>query len=404
MKQLILAVLFGLVISIPTVTSQTSGFSQIGKPGQELLGGGYFIAHSSLPLNSKAKIVNTSTGKEVEVTVIRHIPASSTRIADISTSAWQSLELTPGTDIRIYTSASGRPLPRKPRPATPAPAAAAAPTPSEPVLQTPVTEIFETAYDTGYDDGYYDGYSITFQAAQPVVVHETKPARPAPAQPAAEAPRQPETQPSVSEIWAQVAKPAELKAPVAVVQETRPAQPAPAQPVPFVDPRQMGAPPTGAVFETRTQTTQTFVINDTGPQTAKPVVVIDNASQQAAMPAMPAMPAVVVDNSPQVSPPAPVVETLTQAAPSARSKEVVVTPGLPNPKNGKTYLLQVGSYATTDTAAKIARQLDSSGFKVAYESAGSMHRILVKDIPAAMVYDTAQSLGIFGIEEVWLRE
>jgi hypothetical protein len=415
MKQLILAVLLGLVIGIPTITSQTSGFSQIGRVSQGIEEGGYFIAHSSLPLNSKAKIVNTSTGKELEVTVIRQIPASPDRIADVSSDVGWNLELGPDTKVRIYTNASGKPPPRRPRVVTPVPVQA--PTPREPVIQTPVTEIFERAYDTGYDDGYddgyFDGYSVIYQAAKPAVIPETKTAQPAPVVET----RQEQTQPVVvSDIWAQVAKPAELKAPVAAVKDTRtqqaqpaPVQPIPVQPVPVVETRQALPAP---VFETRTQGPQTIVINEPWPQTVKPVVVVDNPPQTAKPvmivdnPPQAVKPVMVVDNPPLAyQPPIGAVETRAQAtlAPP-QIKEVVVTPGLPNPRNGKTYLLQVGAYATTDTAAAIARQLDSSGFKVAYESAGSMHRILIRDIPAAMVYDTAQSLGAFGIEEVWLRE
>jgi len=395
MKQLTLAVLFGLVFGIPAIMSQTSGFSQIGKVSQGIERG-YFIAHSSLPLNSKAKVVNTATGKEVEVTVIRQIPASGDRIADISSDVVWALGLSPDSNVRIYTSASGKP---------PAPRVTTVP-------QTPVTEIFEHAYDTGYDDGYYDAY-INYKEVQAAAARDarTQQAQPAPvvetrrqqAQPVVETRQEQPQSAVVSEIWAQVAKPAELKAPVVAVSNTKPAQPAP-----VVETRPVQPVP---VFDTRTQTPQTIVINEPWPQAAKPAVFVDNPPQ-AVKPVVAVdnapqayQPVVLVDNVPQAyQPPVGAAEIRAQAAPAAQAKEVVVTPGLPNPRNGKTYLLQVGAFATPDSAAAIARQLDGSGFKVAYEAAGSMHRILVKDIPAAMVYDTAQSLGAFGIEEVWLRE
>jgi len=100
--------MFGLVFCTPMVTSQTSGFSQQGKVTHDLQEEGLSIAHPSLPLNSKAKIVNTSTGKEVEVTITRLIPASQKRIADVSSGVWKELGLTPDTEIRIYTTASAR--------------------------------------------------------------------------------------------------------------------------------------------------------------------------------------------------------------------------------------------------------------------------------------------------------
>jgi len=457
MKQLILTVLFGLVFSIPTITPQTSGFSQIGKPGQELGGGGNFIAHPSLPLNSKAKIVNTSTGKELEVTIIRHIPASPHRIADISHSVWQKLELTPDTDIRIYTTAAGRPLVKKPRVATPAPAPAAPPAPPTPDPEVVLDNVYNNGYLAGYYDGYDDGYYIesyrqtTAKAAKPAPVVETRQQQPQPAK-ASDTWAQP-AQPAVSDIWALVAMPPALTAPPAAVSETRTQQ---AQPAPVVETRQQQVPPAAPVVETRgAAQVQTIVINDPWLQGAKPVVIVDNSpyqpviaaetrpqatqpaqsaetQPQTAQPAQSvetrqqqalsdpfadawtevtksivlneprpqaARPVVVVE---QPSQPAITVETRTQTVPVVN--DVLITPALPDPNSGKTYLLQVGAFTTTDTAAEIARELDSSGFKVAYENAGSLHRIFVRDVPAAMVYDTAQSLKAFGIEQVWVRE
>jgi len=91
------------------VMSQTSGFSQQGKVTHEMKDEGYSIAHSSLPLNSKARIANTSTGKELEVTVTRLIPASQNRIADVSSDVWKELEFAAGNDARIYTVVTAKP-------------------------------------------------------------------------------------------------------------------------------------------------------------------------------------------------------------------------------------------------------------------------------------------------------
>jgi len=91
------------------VMSQISSFNQQGKVTHEMQDSGLNIAHSSLPLNSKAKMVNLSTGKEVEVTVTRTIPASAGRIADVSSSVWQALGLTPGSDARLYSTVSPKP-------------------------------------------------------------------------------------------------------------------------------------------------------------------------------------------------------------------------------------------------------------------------------------------------------
>jgi len=119
-KQLLLAVLFGLVLCTPLVRSQTfqkqasqsnqtSAFIQQGKVTQELQHDGLSIAHSSLPLNSQAKLTNLSTGKEIEVTIIRLIPAALGRIADVSANVWRELDLTPSTNVRISAGVPVRP-------------------------------------------------------------------------------------------------------------------------------------------------------------------------------------------------------------------------------------------------------------------------------------------------------
>jgi hypothetical protein len=106
-RQLLLALLAGLSFIVP-VEAQVFGFNQLGRVSQELLADGLCIAHSSLPLNSKVKLVNLSTGKEIEAAVIRHIPASLSRIADVSFGAWQELGLAQDSLVRIYTDASLR--------------------------------------------------------------------------------------------------------------------------------------------------------------------------------------------------------------------------------------------------------------------------------------------------------
>jgi len=85
----------------PTTTPRYGGFSQTGKVTHELNASGFSIAHPSLPLNSKVAVRNNSTGKEIEVTVVSRLPASSSRIADLSASAWIALDLTPNTEVLI---------------------------------------------------------------------------------------------------------------------------------------------------------------------------------------------------------------------------------------------------------------------------------------------------------------
>ena len=358
MKQLILAVLLGLVISIPTVTSQTSGFSQIGKVSQEMQTEGLFIAHSSLPLNSKAKIVNTSTGKEVEVTVIRQIPASPDRIADISPLVWWELGLTPDINVRIFTSAS-----RKPQNLV-------IPTDKIQFTAAEVAEIYENGYNDGYDDGYYDGfyYVDDYQAASPAT---TSNARPQQAQP------------------------------VPVV-ETRPQQ---AQPAPVVQTRPQQALP-NMLIVTQTTTTQSAPVIETRLQQAQPV---NTARPQQTQPApvaetRPQQAQPVSDIWAQIARPATVTAPPASVPAAVQGKEIQVTPGLPDANSNKIYQLQVGAFASPEIAARTVRQLENAGYSVINESTGSVSRVTIKGIPAAMVNNTVQQLKAFGIEQVWIRE
>jgi hypothetical protein len=57
-----------------------------------------------------------------------------------------------------------------------------------------------------------------------------------------------------------------------------------------------------------------------------------------------------------------------------------------------------------EAAAATARQLTAAGFYVTQELYGSYHRVIVPNVPAAMVYAAIVKLGSLGIEEVWVRE
>jgi len=104
MKKLILVLMFSLLTL--TLFGQDSGFSQIGRVTQEMHDAGFCIAHSSLRIGTKVNVFNFLTGEEIEATITKLIPPSPIRIADLSPSAWQALELTPDTHVRIYTGKS----------------------------------------------------------------------------------------------------------------------------------------------------------------------------------------------------------------------------------------------------------------------------------------------------------
>jgi hypothetical protein len=336
--------------------SQTSSFSQRGKVSYGLRVEGFFIAHSSLPLNSRAKIVNMSTGKEVEVTVNRHIPASPDVIADISPSVWQELGLTPETEVRIYTPAPAKAQTTASTAPTVAPTPAAAPAPAP--AAKPQEAAPRTVQATQPADGFpYGGngnvsggvkfennfivngipIAMTEQAVKaaaaaasayvprpqttpPVAVYVP---RPQTVQPAAAPDTRTQTVqlmvPSigtrqtppgeVSDIWAQIAKSS-----LAGLPRAQAPQPAPA-------PR----------IETRPQTAAPVAVNDPRQQTAQPaaitpIVVINETRPQAGQPVyqpwiQPAVPPTIIETRPQTVTPSAVRETWTQPAP--------VTPAFP---------------------------------------------------------------------------
>jgi len=109
----ILLVLLGVMLLNTYMFAQLSSSVQTGKATREMKGGGLIAAHFNLPLGTRVKIINTETGKEIEVTIRGRIALSNNRIIDLSSSAWDALELTPDTDVRLIPppSLANRPPP-----------------------------------------------------------------------------------------------------------------------------------------------------------------------------------------------------------------------------------------------------------------------------------------------------
>jgi len=111
MKRISLVLLTGFIFT-SLAQAQVVDFNQFGKAAQAIMDERLSIAHPSLPLNSRVKVANTRSGKEVEVIVRGRIPASPNWIAALSPAVWEELDLTPTTDIRIFMSSTPRPRPR----------------------------------------------------------------------------------------------------------------------------------------------------------------------------------------------------------------------------------------------------------------------------------------------------
>jgi len=398
MKQLIAAILFGLVLCTPAIMSQTSSFSQRGKVSNELRAEGLFIAHSSLPLNSKAKIVNMSTGKEIEVTVNRHMPASPNTIADISPSVWQALGLTPDTEVRIYTPAPPKAQAAAPPVEKPQPTVA----PTQTRTQEPAVRTVQASDGFPYGGNGNVSGGVKFennfivngipvamveqaaktaattasayarpQAAPPVAVYVPRPQVIQPTQPATPPDTRTQTVqlivPSietrktqsggVSDIWAQIAKSSLAGLPRAQQPappvETRPqttTQPAAIAPVVVNEPRPQTAQPAPI--------TPVVVINETRPQPGQQIyqpwiqpavtpTIIESRPQTGTSSAAREMWMQPAPTSPALPPAAkPAAETKTQPA---RSGVVIET----TPQTGRSAVIVNSPQQTANSAVVI---------------------------------------------------
>jgi hypothetical protein len=90
----------------PPATTPSGGgtmFTQRGMATQEMQTDGLTIAHPTLPIGSKVWITNPANRKEVEATVTGRIPASASRVVDVSPGVALALDLGFGGEV-ILTS------------------------------------------------------------------------------------------------------------------------------------------------------------------------------------------------------------------------------------------------------------------------------------------------------------
>jgi len=111
MRKLTLAALlmFG-AITFCAAQARELSFREFGMATQEMQDVGLVAAHSALPIGSRARIISESNSKSIEVTIIRRLPPSSTRIVDLSLAAAAALGLPSGGPVIIETHDLSAPL------------------------------------------------------------------------------------------------------------------------------------------------------------------------------------------------------------------------------------------------------------------------------------------------------
>jgi cell division protein FtsN len=146
-------------------------------------------------------------------------------------------------------------------------------------------------------------------------------------------------------------------------------------------------------------TNQSVIANPTPEYAADPQVA---AAQPVSVPSPNPEPAPQAAPSAmtQAIPPSANPEPAPQAAPT----KAQIIPHLPNPDSKETYRLQVGSFLNQEVANELENRLKAVGFNVAREFYNTMYRVIVTDVPAAMVQFAAQRLEIMGITQIWVRQ
>jgi hypothetical protein len=381
--------------------AQIGNFTQRGKATQELKTDGLSIAHPSLPLNSKATLTNTKTGKSIEVTVASRVPASSSRIADLSSGAWQELGLDSDNEITISTTPPPRPRVAAPAPPpeetavaqeTPPPETSPVTPPPEPPVETP-PQLAQNSSGDGRNPIYVK-VEVTLPEKQ------RNPPRHVSAGPsvaASYAPPQQSPQQYVPDTDLQ----RRLTAVAAYQPQPSYATPPPA-PVPVAPPPEPVKPP---------------VVPPQEP--AKPMVVVPSYNlnltvvpiyqtevttvQQAAPPPTPIRPLPAPAYQP---PPAcdPITAPVYQPSAPPPVSTVRVIPGYPDPNCGKLYTLQIGSYSTANAAGKAEIKMRNNGFNVSQELRSPYYRVVITGVQASTIYALVQRLGAAGVEEVIIRQ
>ena len=153
-RRILVVAIYGLFVVSVSFTQQIRNFRQSGPATHQLTAPGLSAAHPSLPLGTQVRVTNQQNGQQAIVTIASRIPASESRIIDLSESAAQSLSLGEGaTPVAIEVIESRRPAQREVTPPPPPPEEPEAPPEPEPEPE-PVPEPAKKSSSGGCDAGF----------------------------------------------------------------------------------------------------------------------------------------------------------------------------------------------------------------------------------------------------------
>jgi len=454
MKQVLLALL-AVFLFVTPVMAQVGGFSQTGKVTHDLDADGFTMAHPSLPLNTKVQVVNTLTRKEIEVTVIRRIAASGTKIADISPSAWIELGLTSNTEVRIYTNTPAPPAVQPPVTQPPiVPPPVAQPSNVPPAIVQPVekpvepTVVQQAPPPPPASDSSETLAQLTARLLDTTETMTQLNARLLEAlmerdarerQNAALAAREnQETTESLAQLTSRLldaimerdAREREEAAHTArenqentetlaqltnrlldalIEREARDIEEARIarereEALRLAKEREEEA----RLARERDEAARIARERDEAERIAKEREEAARIAREMANANPPPPPPPTATANQQTSPTQPPAQanpaSAANSTPQVQPMDLNIIPRLPDPNNGKVYYLQIGAFSTIESAMDVSQRVINAGFDAFLEFNGFAYRVLVKDIPSSLVYSAAQKLNTIGIREIWLRE
>jgi len=376
MKRVLFALSLLLAIS-GIMQAQQGIYNQTGLATQEMQANGFVAGHANFPVGSKARITNTSNGKEIEVTIVRKIQPSVSRVIDLSPEAAMSLGFGLGrggyVHIRVYQipPRQNAELPPEPPPA-PQPVQSPVPPPPIPVAEPEPRHAAEAAPEPEF-----------FTAVMPEPVPEPQPPAQALVPPASENP-----QPVLITINNYITNADEAGKAMHNVAGT-------------------------AMHERPIRTNRLTGESDPVQEPAATIQEALSPAQLAAIAQAVAMAQAAAIEQAQLAPltqpaaaqaPNPMAEDPMPLYRDTPVTDVLVIPDLPNPSSDKTYRLITGNYISEGNASKVRQYLLASGFSARQEYVNGAYRVFAADIPASSVYHAVLRMGAIGFAQIEIQE